>query len=171
MVASHGMVRIMGRYYGKICDKHPEEGGARFESNYKCVKCHYERISALKKTDKQRKRMREYSRNREKSLTPSQLEKRRDRAKRWYKNNTHWFRVRNSMRRVIYKTKLVKSFLPDLKDFYKNRPKGFHVDHIVPLVGLDRETREHVVCGLHVPWNLQYLPARENQQKWAYFDA
>ncbi len=80
-------------------------------------------------------------------------------TQRWRKNNLAYdaYRARTYRAR---KLQAIPSWanLDKIKEIYLNRPDGMHVDHIVPLKG-------KYVCGLHVEYNLQYLPAKENLAK------
>jgi hypothetical protein len=48
--------------------------------------------------------------------------------------------------------------MEEIRNIYENCPEGYHVDHIIPLI-------HPLISGLHVPWNLQYLLAKDNIKK------
>jgi thioesterase domain-containing protein len=59
--------------------------------------------------------------------------------------------------------------LEKIREIYRNRPPGYHVDHIIPLTA--KENGRHIACGLHCEANLQYLPSTDNHSKGSALEA
>lgn len=77
----------------------------------------------------------------------------------WMKNHPEFGRYAKSLRRMatpkFANLDKIKEVYKQAASLQKDTGKKFHVDHIVPI-------KNKIVCGLHVEWNLQILPAREN---------
>lgn len=106
---------------------------------------------------------------RNRSQYEKDIEYNRERSKVWQSKNPGRVSA-NSVRRrhrlnLSAPIWLTKKDLQDIASFYvlakalkSASGENFHVDHIVPL-------KHDLVCGLHVPWNLQVLTATENLRK------
>lgn len=79
--------------------------------------------------------------------------------KKWKAENPEKVRQMNRRRQAARRASMPEWADRDaLRAIYDNCPEGYEVDHIVPISGAN-------VCGLHVPWNLQYLTPEENKRK------
>lgn len=79
--------------------------------------------------------------------------------KEWRKSNwDKYLAYLKATKRHLKQATPVWSQIEQIKEFYFKCPKGYHVDHIIPINGKN-------VSGLHVINNLQYLPAKENLKK------
>lgn len=79
--------------------------------------------------------------------------------RRSYKKNYKNIVARNASYRSERALRIPKwANLEKISQVYKNCPTGMHIDHELPLKG-------ELICGLHVPENLQYLTAEDNIRK------
>jgi hypothetical protein len=122
----------------------------------------YYKKNKLKNKDKAKESHRlYYLKNKEKIKIYAENNKERllKYRKEYRLKNNHLINALQAKRRSL-KLNATPKFanLNKIKEIYKNCPKGYTVDHIIPLQGNN-------VCGLHVEWNLQYLTRSENSSK------
>lgn len=92
-------------------------------------------------------------------------EKAKQLQQQWCENNRPLVRAYCSTRRKkVQQATPPWANIKKITEIYLNCPKGYHVDHIIPLRG-------KTVCGLHVETNLQYLPATDNMKKGNKFES
>lgn len=93
----------------------------------------------------------------------------KEQFKKHYCKRKHAYRLQTAKRRSnklnATPTWLTKEHLQEIKNIYwlavditRTTGERYEVDHIIPLQGKN-------ICGLHVPWNLQVLPAYINRSK------
>ncbi len=81
------------------------------------------------------------------------------RNSRYAKSNNKKLAARNARRRAtLLQATPIWVDNSQLIKIYMECPINYEVDHIIPL-------NSPIVCGLHVPWNLQYLTRRDNRSK------
>lgn len=160
------------RFFGRVCEKHPELSGERKTSNRKCVRCSSDRVNLMRKKrynsdyeyrEKINARNREIysllsdSRKKELSSNNNRL-----RSKRYSENPDYAANIIlrvTERKRNLLRASLGGLFREQTLSIYKSaREQNMTVDHIIPIKGKG-------VCGLHVPWNLQLMTLHENSSK------
>lgn len=138
-------------YYGKYSEKYKEY---QKEYNKKYRREVLNQKPVIKLTDKERITRKNYSR------------------RKWTKNNlakeAYWSSLKRKRVKLATPKWLSKEQIKYIQNLYvlaktKEEKTGlkYHVDHIMPLKGVDSSGR-YILCGLHVPWNLQVIESTEN---------
>jgi len=153
--------------YGKIYREANKEKKKAYDKIYRKVnkekikdylkvyrEANREELKTKNKTYKEANKEKIYAVN--KAYREANKEKIKAQKRIYKKNNRASHNARNAKRKAdkIKATPLWAN-LEKIKEIYKNCPKGYHVDHVIPL-------KSKYVCGLHVENNLQYLTAKEN---------
>lgn len=185
------------RYYGKVCNKHPELNGERIRTRRACVGCHYEltgkqvvewrknnpdkvRAKSKERWTENKDKIREYKKRPE-------VKERDNKARRVKRATDHEYRekVNENKRMALAKNpeyryiRMIQArerkkqadiaslggiFRTETLAVYKKaRELKMTADHIIPI-------KHPLVCGLHVPWNLQILSGPANSSKCNKFD-
>ena len=134
----------------KIVVKRKNPSSGETYTTNRCIPC--SRKQVLKNNNKKRKEgyFLKYQQNNREHL--------REYQQGYYTPDKHRMRNGINAKRVRQATLNTPENKRKVKEFYANKPDGMEVDHIYPIKG-------KTCSGLHVWWNLQYLPISDNRSK------
>lgn len=137
------------------CSIHSERQKRKDNPGYDTLYRKHVRESDPERHRKRAERKTAYQREIKYDATPKRVAYK----KQYCQDNLPAFAKRTAHRRAM-KLKATPHWTDQklLHEIYLNCPEGYEVDHIIPL-------NHPQVCGLHIPANLQYLPATENRRK------
>lgn len=146
---------VSKRYFtGKPCRHgHLAE---RLKSNGSCIECAYSHRRSHPEYDKTADSKRSGTEHRREQKRRAEAERRRRPDVKAARRAERMKRIADQRQRTP-----IWSDLKKIKEIYREAQSmgsEYHVDHIVPLNG-------KTVSGLHVPANLQIIPAKENLLK------
>lgn len=84
--------------------------------------------------------------------------------KNYYEKNKEKYRNYEIQRSRLLDSKISRMYKKENEMIYKKcrelniENKEYHVDHIIPI-------KNEIICGLHVPWNLQIIKKEDNLKK------
>lgn len=106
-----------------------------------------------------------YNENRDRYIETSRNWRKNNKAHRNFLSSNYTYRKRRAAPIWLTSDQLkeIKYYYELAQEVSSLNGEEYHVDHIVPLKGKN-------VCGLHVPWNLQILPAKVNKEKSNTYD-
>lgn len=131
-----------------------------FEKAKRCKDGHLNTCKDCRKAKKRKVYNEFYARNKKRVVKEKQQWKNnnREKLKKYKRENKEICAHHRAKRRAMKVKATLDGYDSEIKEIYKSCPKGYHVDHIMPLISKK-------ICGLHVPWNLQYLTPEENARK------
>jgi hypothetical protein len=158
----NGRTRICKKCANKYKSEREKTPESIEKSRKRSAKYRSENIEKTNKASRDwRNRNKDTVNPKQKAARDKDLERYRERDRKCFQKPKR--KLKHSINQAARRAKKLKATPPWLTDeqkqeiayFYENRPVGHHVDHIEPLRGKE-------ICGLHVPWNLQYLPSLDN---------
>jgi hypothetical protein len=159
----------------KICKECRTIYSKSYYEKNKSEKINYQKDYAIKNAEKiKAQRAEYYLKNKQKALARTanwaakNQHKRAEYSKNYYNKNKAYYHAHSAKRRELCKIQTIpmdKTQWFAIVEIYKSARRisqetgvPHHVDHIMPLNGKN-------CLGLHVPWNLQIIPAMDNLRK------